>query len=110
MASLAPVLGSMLLKHAKPVVSGLADKASSGILGGVGGLIGGKKGKNIGKSIAKGLSGVRKSIFGFETGGKVRIRPVVVRNNTMSPVPAVIGYSVGGKVKQVKKRVGKRKK
>lgn len=107
MASLAPVIGSALMQQAKPVVSGLADKASQGILGGVGGLIGGKKGKKIGKAVAKGLSSVRKSIFGFENGGKVRIRPIVGRNNMIQPVPAVIGYSVGGKVKR---KVGRRKK
>jgi hypothetical protein len=109
MASLAPVLASSLAQHAKPIVSGLADKATSGILGGVGGAIGGKTGKKVGKTIAKGLSSVRKSIFGFESGGKVRIRPVVGRGNMIQPVPAVIGYSVGGKVAH-KKRGGRRKK
>lgn len=104
---MASIVGSALLQQAKPIVGSLADKATSGILGGIGGSIGGKKGKKVGKAVAKGLSGIRKSIFGFEDGGKVRIRPVIGRNNMIQPVPAVIGYSVGGKVKR---KGGRRKK
>lgn len=99
MASLAPVLGSALAQQAKPVISGIADKATSGILGGAGKLIGGKKGAKVGKAIAKGLSSVRRHLLGFETGGKVRITPVR---------PAVIGYSMGGAVKKRRPRNSKK--
>ena len=71
----------------KQVVGKVADKASEGILGGIGGAIGGKKGKKVGKSVAKGLSGIRKSIFGFNAGGKVRKVPMQVQ-----------GYSAGGMI------------
>lgn len=104
MASLAPVLGSALAQQAKPVISGIADKATSGILGGAGKLIGGKKGAKVGKAIAKGLSSVRRHLLGFSDGGKVRINPV-------RPSPyrsAVIGYSVGGAVKKRKPRKSKK--
>lgn len=69
----------------KNIAGKASDKITGGILGGVGGLIGGKKGKKIGKSIAKGMSSVRKSLFGFNEGGKVRKVPMVVT-----------GYNAGG--------------
>lgn len=69
----------------KNVVGKVADKASEGALGGIGGAIGGQKGKKIGKTIAKGLSSVRKGIFGFNDGGKVRKVPMMVT-----------GYNAGG--------------
>lgn len=84
----------LVQKVGKNIVGKVADKASQGILGGIGGAIGGKKGKRIGKTIAKGLSSVRKGIFGFESGGKIRKVPMVVTGYSaggaiMKPVPGV---------------------
>lgn len=77
----------LVQKVGKNIVGKVADKGSQLALGGIGGAIGGKKGKRVGKAIAKGLSGVRKSIFGFNAGGKVRRVPMVVQ-----------GYSAGGAI------------
>lgn len=77
----------MVRQVGKQIIGGVADKATQGILGGIGGAIGGKKGKKVGKTIAKGLGKIRKGIFGFNDGGKVRAVPMRVR-----------GYNAGGMI------------
>jgi len=83
-------MASMLLANpavmgiGKQLVGGVADKATEGVGGAIGGIFG-KKGKRIGKSIGKGLNKIRKGIFGFNSGGKVRKVPMMVT-----------GYNAGG--------------
>lgn len=75
----------MVQNIAKGVAGKASDKITGGILGGIGGAIGGKAGKRVGKQVAKGLGKVRKSLLGFERGGKVRKQPM-----------QVVGYEAGG--------------
>lgn len=83
---MATLLANPAIQNAgKAVLGTVADKATSGIFGGIGGALAGKKGKRIGKKIARGLGKVRKSILGFESGGKVRKQPMRVK-----------GYNAGG--------------
>lgn len=87
MASLAAgaLMSNPLVQQAgRNIVGKVADKATEGVGGAIGGIFG-KKGKRIGKKIGRGLSKFRKSIFGFEAGGKVRKVPMVVQ-----------GYNAGG--------------
>lgn len=70
---------------AKNIAGGASDKILGGTLGGVGKLLGGRKGARIGKKIAKGIGSVRKTLLGFNTGGKVRKQPMIVT-----------GYNAGG--------------
>lgn len=77
----------LVQKVGKNIVGKVADKGSQAVLGGIGGAIGGKKGKRVGKAVAKGLSSIRKSIIGFNEGGKVRRTPM-----------QVVGYNAGGVV------------
>lgn len=105
MASIAiPIISRGLLASAgKPVLSSVANKATSGILSGVGGAVAGKKGKKVGKAVARGLNSIRKNVFGLASGGKVRRIPgyakggriLAIRgksNMINQPVPAVMGY------------------
>ena len=90
MYNMATMLGAvasnpMVQQVGKNVLGRASDKVNQGVLGGIGGLIGGRKGKKIGKKIARGMSKLRKSIFGFEAGGKVRRIPMQVQ-----------GYNAGG--------------
>ena len=107
MASIAiPIISRGLVSAARPVLGGAANKATTGVLSGVGSAVAGKKGKKVGKAVARGLNSVRRSLLGFQSGGKVRkmptgyakggrIRPVKGRNNVLnSPVPAVMGYKL----------------
>ena len=88
---------------AKGVAGKASDKITGGILGGIGGAIGGRKGKRVGKKIARGLRSVRKALFGFNEGGKVRKVPMMVQ-----------GYNAGGVIVRplpmARPRVGRRKK
>lgn len=104
MASIvAPIIARGLASAGKPLLGGAANKATSGVLGAIGSKIGGSKGKKAGKAVARGLNSVRRSLLGFQSGGKVRRAPgyakggrilaVHGRNNVLnSPVPAVMGY------------------
>lgn len=91
----------MVQQVGKNIVGKVADKTTEGVGGAIGGIFG-KKGKRVGKKIARGLNKVRKSIFGFEAGGKVRRVPVQVQ-----------GYSAGGMIVRPLPRprpVGRRRK
>jgi len=70
----------------RQIVGGVADKATEGIGGAIGGIFG-KKGRRVGRKIGKGLNKIRKSIFGFNAGGKVRQVP---------QIQYVKGYNNGG--------------
>lgn len=106
MASIAiPIISRGLASAARPVLGKVANTATSGVLSGVGGAVAGKKGKKVGKAVARGLNSVRRSVLGFQSGGKVRRAPgyakggrilaVHGRNNVLnSPVPAVMGYKL----------------
>ncbi len=91
MYNMATLIGSALMsnpilrKVGTNIVGKVADKGTDAILGGVGGAIGGRKGKRVGKQIAKGLGMVRRKVFGFNSGGKVRKTPMMVT-----------GYNAGG--------------
>lgn len=83
------------------VVGKVADKATEGVGGAVGSVFG-KKGAKVGKSVGRGLNKVRKGLFGFAAGGKVRRVPV-----------QVTGYNAGGMIVRPLPRprlVGRRKK
>lgn len=84
MASLALMSNPLVQQAGKNIIGKVADKATEGVGGAIGGIFG-KKGAKVGRSIGRGLSKVRKSIFGFNSGGKVRKQPV-----------QVVGYNAGG--------------
>ena len=90
MYNMATMLGAIasnpqVQQFGKNIAGKASDKIVGGALGGIGGLLGGRKGKKIGKSIAKGMSKVRKALFGFEAGGKIRKVPMIAQ-----------GYNAGG--------------